>query len=306
MGRPIRYSPNEVRGTLERARHMIEIAPRALADIDVGPKDEFSRFLRREPLGVVFTVAAWNYPYLIAVNSVVPALMAGNAVMLKHSAQTPLVRRTLRTVPARGGTAGRRVSVPALEPRGYRDGDPRSAHRLRRVHGFGRGRSCSAARRIGTLHRHGTRARRLRSRVCASRCESGTCDREHRRRRVFQQRAVLLRVAAHLRARADLSTRSSKDLSSSRASTSSAIRWNSPRPWVRSCVPPPQRRFASRFAASVRAGAVPIIDESEFPASSPGYRLPRAAGIARRRSLDAGDERRDLRTRRGHHEGGLG
>ena len=90
MGRPARYAPNEVRGTLERARHMIAIAPEALADIDVGPKENFKRFLRREPLGVVFTVAAWNYPYLIAVNSVVPALMAGNVVVLKHSAQTPL------------------------------------------------------------------------------------------------------------------------------------------------------------------------------------------------------------------------
>lgn len=90
MGRPIRYSPNEVRGTLERARHMIAIAPTALADIDAGPKENFQRFVRREPLGVVFTIAAWNYPYLIAVNSVVPALMAGNAVILKHSAQTPL------------------------------------------------------------------------------------------------------------------------------------------------------------------------------------------------------------------------
>ncbi|HKE95431.1 MAG TPA: aldehyde dehydrogenase family protein [Povalibacter sp.] len=90
MGRPIRYAPNEVRGTLERARHMIAIAPTALADIDVGPKENFRRFLRREPLGVVFTIAAWNYPYLIAVNSVVPALMAGNVVVLKHSAQTPL------------------------------------------------------------------------------------------------------------------------------------------------------------------------------------------------------------------------
>jgi acyl-CoA reductase-like NAD-dependent aldehyde dehydrogenase len=90
MGRPIRYAPSEVRGTLERARHMIAIAPEALADIDVGPKAGFRRFLRREPLGVVFTVAAWNYPYLIAVNSVVPALMAGNVVILKHSAQTPL------------------------------------------------------------------------------------------------------------------------------------------------------------------------------------------------------------------------
>jgi acyl-CoA reductase-like NAD-dependent aldehyde dehydrogenase len=53
-------------------------------------KPGFRRFIRREPLGVVFTVAAWNYPYLIAVNSVVPALLAGNAVILKHSAQTPL------------------------------------------------------------------------------------------------------------------------------------------------------------------------------------------------------------------------
>ena len=90
MGRPIRYSPSEVRGTLERARHMIAIAAESLADVDPGPKPGFRRFMRREPLGVVFTVAAWNYPYLIAVNSVVPALMAGNAVLLKHSAQTPL------------------------------------------------------------------------------------------------------------------------------------------------------------------------------------------------------------------------
>jgi acyl-CoA reductase-like NAD-dependent aldehyde dehydrogenase len=90
MGRPSRYAPNEVRGMLERARYMTSIAGVALADIEVGPKPGFHRFLRREPLGVVFTVAAWNYPYLIAVNSVVPALLAGNAVVLKHSAQTPL------------------------------------------------------------------------------------------------------------------------------------------------------------------------------------------------------------------------
>jgi acyl-CoA reductase-like NAD-dependent aldehyde dehydrogenase len=90
IGRPIRYSPNEVRGTLERARHMIAIAPTALADVEPESKVGFRRFIHREPVGVVLTVAAWNYPYLIAVNSVVPALMAGNAVVLKHSAQTPL------------------------------------------------------------------------------------------------------------------------------------------------------------------------------------------------------------------------
>jgi acyl-CoA reductase-like NAD-dependent aldehyde dehydrogenase len=90
IGRPIGQSPGEVRGFEERARYMIDIAPRALADIDVGPKAGFTRFIRREPLGMVFVVAPWNFPYLTSVNAVIPALMAGNAVILKHSAQTPL------------------------------------------------------------------------------------------------------------------------------------------------------------------------------------------------------------------------
>ena len=90
MGRPVSQSPGEVAGFEERARHMIAAATEALADIDVGPKEGFTRFIRRAPLGVVFVVAPWNYPYLTAVNAVVPALMAGNSVILKHSAQTPL------------------------------------------------------------------------------------------------------------------------------------------------------------------------------------------------------------------------
>src|SRR5215210_3535152 len=90
MGRPIRYTPGEVRGFEERARHMIAAAPRALADLEPEPKAGFRRFIRRAPLGVVLVIAPWNYPYLTAVNAVVPALMAGNAVVLKHSHQTPL------------------------------------------------------------------------------------------------------------------------------------------------------------------------------------------------------------------------
>ena len=90
IGRPIGQSPGEVRGFEERARYMIEAAPEALADLDVGPKPGFTRFIRREPLGTVFVVAPWNFPYLTAVNVTVPALMAGNAVIMKHSAQTPL------------------------------------------------------------------------------------------------------------------------------------------------------------------------------------------------------------------------
>ncbi len=90
MGRPIQYAPGEVHGTEERALGMIDLADDALQDIQVEERDGFNRFIRREPLGVVFVVPAWNYPYLIAVNTIVPALLAGNAVVLKHSAQTPL------------------------------------------------------------------------------------------------------------------------------------------------------------------------------------------------------------------------
>jgi acyl-CoA reductase-like NAD-dependent aldehyde dehydrogenase len=90
MGRPLSQAPGEVRGFEERARTMIGLAPEALADIDPGPKEGFTRFIRREPLGVVFVLAPWNYPYLTAVNAIVPALLAGNAVVMKPSHQTPL------------------------------------------------------------------------------------------------------------------------------------------------------------------------------------------------------------------------
>ncbi len=90
MGRPVAHSPGEVRGLEERWRHMLAAAPEALADVPVEPKPGFTRFVRREPLGLVLVVAPWNYPYLTAVNAIVPALAAGNVVLLKHSAQTPL------------------------------------------------------------------------------------------------------------------------------------------------------------------------------------------------------------------------
>ena len=92
MGRPIAHTPNEIRrGFQERARHMCAIASTALADVRPPPIPGFRRFIRHEPLGVVLVLAPWNYPYLTSVNAVVPALVAGNAVVLKMSQQTPLV-----------------------------------------------------------------------------------------------------------------------------------------------------------------------------------------------------------------------
>lgn len=91
MGRPIRYAQGEINGLEERARYMIAAAKTALAPIELPEKAGFIRYIKREPLGVVFVIAPWNYPFLTAVNAIIPAIMAGNVVLLKHSAQTPLV-----------------------------------------------------------------------------------------------------------------------------------------------------------------------------------------------------------------------
>ncbi len=90
MGRPVRYG-GEFGGFNERASHMAEIASDALADIAVGEDETFKRYIKRIPHGVVFVVAPWNYPYMTAINTVAPALIAGNAVVLKHATQTLLV-----------------------------------------------------------------------------------------------------------------------------------------------------------------------------------------------------------------------
>ncbi len=90
MGKPITQSYNEFGGFFDRANTMLEIAPQALGSDFLPPLEGFYRRIDREPLGVVLDIAAWNYPLLIAVNVIVPALASGNSVLIKHSAKTPL------------------------------------------------------------------------------------------------------------------------------------------------------------------------------------------------------------------------
>ena len=90
MGRPVRYG-GEFGGFTERASYMASIADEALADIKIADDAQFRRYIRRVPHGVVFVVAPWNYPYMTAINTIAPALMAGNVVVLKHATQTLLV-----------------------------------------------------------------------------------------------------------------------------------------------------------------------------------------------------------------------
>ncbi len=90
MGRPVRFG-GEFGGVRERAEHMASIAEAALAPLEVSDDATFRRLIKREPHGVVLVVAPWNYPYMTAINTVAPALIAGNAVVLKHATQTLLV-----------------------------------------------------------------------------------------------------------------------------------------------------------------------------------------------------------------------
>ena len=90
MGRPVRYG-GEFGGMKERADYMQAIAEEALAPIVIEASETFERRIEREPHGVVLVIAPWNYPYMTAINTVAPALIAGNAVLLKHATQTLLV-----------------------------------------------------------------------------------------------------------------------------------------------------------------------------------------------------------------------
>ena len=90
MGRPIQHSGGELKGVQERAQYMIKHSEQALASIELPEKLGFTRYITREPLGTVLVISPWNYPYLTAINSIIPALLAGNSVVLKPSSHTPL------------------------------------------------------------------------------------------------------------------------------------------------------------------------------------------------------------------------
>jgi acyl-CoA reductase-like NAD-dependent aldehyde dehydrogenase len=102
MGRPTRYG-GEFGGVNDRTAYMSDIAATALAPTIVENSDRFERRIAREPVGVVFVIAPWNYPYLTAINTIVPALIAGNSVILKHASQTLLVGERLAQALHAGG-----------------------------------------------------------------------------------------------------------------------------------------------------------------------------------------------------------
>ncbi|CAI6098757.1 unnamed protein product [Clonostachys chloroleuca] len=96
MGRPIKFAGAEIDTMRKRANYLMDIAPDALANIPGVPETGFKRWVSREPVGPVLIVSAWNFPWLITINTLVPALLAGDSVILKPSPQTPLVAKRFK------------------------------------------------------------------------------------------------------------------------------------------------------------------------------------------------------------------
>ena len=89
IGRPISQCGNELRGFEERSKYMVQIAKDSLNDLPATKNNELDNFIYKSPLGVIFVMAPWNYPIITATNTLVPALLSGNTIILKHSSQTP-------------------------------------------------------------------------------------------------------------------------------------------------------------------------------------------------------------------------
>ncbi|KAI6008718.1 Aldehyde/histidinol dehydrogenase [Pisolithus orientalis] len=118
MGRPVSQVPGEIRGFLSRAQYMLSIAEPSLADVSLKDTDVpgFRRYIKRVPLGVVFVIAPWNFPYLTSINAVLPAVVAGNAVILKPSPQTPMAAERFATALVNAGVPEGIIQVLHLSP----------------------------------------------------------------------------------------------------------------------------------------------------------------------------------------------
>ena len=204
MGRPVRYRRREGRPGGARPLHGGDRRGGAGAARARRRSAGFRRYVKREPVGLVLVIAPWNYPYLTAGNTIFPALMAGNAVLLKHAAQTLLVGERFQQAADKAGLPKGLFQNLVLGARADREADRLGQGRPRQLHRLGRRRQGDRARRRRHLRLARAGARRQGPGLCAAGREARPRDREPRRRRLLQFRPVLLRHRAHLCAREGL------------------------------------------------------------------------------------------------------
>jgi acyl-CoA reductase-like NAD-dependent aldehyde dehydrogenase len=103
VGKPVAQSRNEVRAVGDRIAWFRDHVGAVLDPATVTERSDLEERVTYEPLGVVAHVSAWNYPYFVALNSVVPALLAGNAVLYKPSEHATLTGLALVDLLHRAG-----------------------------------------------------------------------------------------------------------------------------------------------------------------------------------------------------------
>ena len=202
-------------------------------------------FIRREPIGVVAQVSPWNYPLMMAIWKIAPALAAGNTVVLEagrdHARDHGDARRTRGRVPARG-RAQRRVRRPRQRARARRaQGSRTRVDHGQRARGYG---SCGLGG--DRPEARAPRARRQRADHRVRRRRSGSGRRGYRHRRLLQCRPGLHRGDARDRGGVD---------------------------------PRPVRRLARRRGASAKkVGGLDVEDADFGPVNNP-QQLERVAGF---------------------------
>ena len=129
MGKPLTQAQGEFGTFLSRVEQLLADAPHALAPDRLPAKDGLTRSIEHAPLGVVLNIAAWNYPLLVPVNVLLPAILAGNSVLLKHSERTPLTGAALAECFASLSVPDVVISVNTnYDPTLQMVGDPRVDH----------------------------------------------------------------------------------------------------------------------------------------------------------------------------------
>ncbi|KZP10754.1 ALDH-like protein [Athelia psychrophila] len=118
MGRPVSQGAGEINGFLGRADYLLNIAESALADVPLTDTDKpgFKRYIKRTPIGVVLVIAPWNFPYMVSINAVLPAIISGNAVLLKPSPQTPFTAERFASALHSAGVPADVIQVVHLSP----------------------------------------------------------------------------------------------------------------------------------------------------------------------------------------------
>ncbi len=266
------------------------------------PKDGFRRYVKKDPLGVVMVIAPWNYPYLTAVNTIVPALMAGSTVILKHAAQTLLVgERFAQAFEKAGLPKGVFQNIVLNHAQtekllGSRQDRPRQFHRL--------GRRRTRHREGGGRHLHDARAgtRRQGPGLCAARRQDGPSPSP-----ISSTAPSSIPASAAAASSASTSTRRSMT-SSSKASSPRrrTMSLGNPLEQATTMGPMAQARFADLIreqkAEALRKGADAHMNMKD---GSDGAGSPylRARGADRCRPPDVSHARGELRADRRHHEG---